>query len=112
MPIKKHILKVEKLDKKLYMEIPETICSALGINNDSVVKVYSNNDRYSFTVETMLSFENVCMLERLKDENIKLKEELKSVNDALEENIRLKEELNRMRDKWKNITELTQEENE
>lgn len=76
MPIKKHVVKIVKKDKKNILEIPESICSALGINTDSVVKVYSNNNGYSFTVESMLSYENVCLLEQLRQQN----EDLKNMN--------------------------------
>lgn len=91
MPIKKHILKVEKIQNKNYIQVPETICNALGINENSVVKVYSSNDGYSFKVETMLSFDNCVTLERYREENQQLKNTVNSVkkeNETLLERIK------------------------
>lgn len=77
MPIKKHIIKVEK-DSKL--TIPKTLCDSLGIAEGTAVKVYSNGTGYSFTCEVPLSYENVCLLDTYREENEKLRAILKKHN--------------------------------
>ena len=80
MPIVKHVMKVEQKNK---LEIPESICRALGLGENSVVKVYSNNNGYSFTVETAPSFETVKLLEEFKQRNSELSARVKELEAKL-----------------------------
>ena len=71
MPIKKHVIKVEKDNT---ITIPKTLCSALGIGEGTCLKVYSNNDNTSFTCEVPFSYENMKTLEKYRQENRELRE--------------------------------------
>ena len=90
MPIKKHIQKVKQIENQNILTIPKSICDAIGIGDESVVRVFSNNNGYSFTVETMLSYENAQLLEQVKQSNLELKEYNKVLKD---ENVQLKQQI-------------------
>lgn len=63
MPIKKHVTKVGENNT---ITIPKTISDALGISEGVVLRIYSNNNGYSFTVETVSTYEQVTQLEMYK----------------------------------------------
>ena len=66
MPIKKHIIKVEPENK---ITIPRSVCDALGISEGTSIRLQSNGNGYSFSCEVPLSFENICLLDKYKQEN-------------------------------------------
>ena len=86
MPIKKHVLQAEAYVKPgnnkpeyVFVRIPETLCSSLGIGGGTPLKLYSDKNNYSFTVEVPLSFKNVDMLQRTLERNEDLKKENKEL---------------------------------
>lgn len=86
MPIKKHVVKIEKDNM---IQIPKTIADAIGLGENSVVRCYSNGNGYSFTVETVPSYESVVLLQEYKTVNEELREKIKqleSENQKLREN--------------------------
>lgn len=84
MPIKKHIVKVEKNNT---ITIPQTLCSALGIGEGTCLKVYSNNDSTSFTCSVPFSFENMQTLETYKQENNQLRQKIKQLEERLQKGV-------------------------
>ena len=79
MPIKKHIVKVEKDNK---ITIPKTLCDALGIGEGTSLKVFSNGNNYSFTCEVPFSYENMKLLEMYREENDKLQARVKELEQT------------------------------
>lgn len=78
MPIKQHIVKVGENNT---IQIPKSICSAIGIAEGVYVKLYSDKTGSSFTVKTLvydeLAFENnrlQAQIEMLKQELQKFKQ--------------------------------------
>lgn len=83
MPIKKHILEAHKINGGCVVEIPQSVCDAIGIQNGTPVKLYSNNNGYSFTVEVVPSYENVKALDVANTKNT----ELRNKNVELEKTV-------------------------
>ena len=81
MPIKTHIVKVEKGNK---IEIPKTICDALGISDSIPLKVKSDNSGYRFYVEVIPTYEGAKKVQELREQ----------IEILQEENKRLKKEIN------------------
>lgn len=91
MPIKKHIVRAEAYiapervkPEYVFVRIPESICSAMGIGEGTPLKMYSNNNGYSFTVEVPLSFENLDMLNRTLERNTQLNTENAELKTSVE----------------------------
>ena len=84
MPIKKHILEAHKINGGCVVEIPQSVCDAIGIQNGTPVKLYSNNNGYSFTVEVVPSYENVKALDAVNTKNT----ELRNKNIELEKTVK------------------------
>ena len=75
MPIKKHIVRVQQNNN---IQIPKSICDALGIGEGTSLRVYSDGNRYSFSCEVPLSYENALLLEKYKEENYSLRNKLET----------------------------------
>lgn len=73
MPIKQHIVKVGENNT---IQIPKSICSAMGIAEGVYVKLYSEKTGSSFTVKTLVSDELAFENDRLQAEVERLKQEL------------------------------------
>ena len=84
MPIKKHILQAHKINGGCVVEVPQTICDAIGIQDGTPIKVYSNNNGYSFTVEIVPSYENAVKLEQATIKNMELQKENKDLKSSVE----------------------------
>lgn len=72
MPVKTHIVKVDSDNK---IEIPKTICDALGITENVILKVKSDCSGYRFIVEVAPVYETVKTIQELKEEINRLQEE-------------------------------------
>lgn len=84
MPIKKHILQAHKINGGCVVEVPQTICDAIGIQDGTPIKVFSNSSGYSFTVEIVPSYENAVQLERVNAKNTELQKENKDLKSSVE----------------------------
>lgn len=91
MPIKKHIVSAESYTKPgnvepdyVFVRIPKSICTALGIGSGTPLKLYSDKNNYSFTVEVPMSYENLTLLEQLREKNFDLSEQNKILKEQLE----------------------------
>ena len=73
MPIKQHIVKVGENNT---IQIPKSICSAIGIVEGVYVKLYSDKTGSSFTVKTLACDELVFENNRLQAQIEMLKQEL------------------------------------
>lgn len=73
MPIKQHIVKVGENNT---IQIPKSICSAIGIAEGVYVKLYSDKTGSSFTVKTLVCDELVFENNRLQAQVEMLKQEL------------------------------------
>lgn len=87
MPIKKHVVEVKEGN---VIEIPKSICDALGIGSGCAVRVYSNNNGYSFCVETVPNYEVVKGIDYYKE----LYEQACAQNKGLAEKLRKYSEVN------------------
>lgn len=91
MPIKKHIVSAESYTKPgnvepdyVFVRIPKSICTALGIGSGTPLKIYSDKNNYSFTVEVPMSYENLTLLEQLREKNLNLCEQNRLLQEQLE----------------------------
>ena len=76
MPIKKHIVKVGPNNT---IELPKSLCDALGVAEGMPIKLYSNKTGYQYILEAPLSFENLVWFEEIKKENAELRQIIKEL---------------------------------